>query len=93
MLNLLLRIRPFIKDFFTALSLIKALIFGEYKGVSSKTIMAILLGAVYLFSPIDFVPDFFSIFGFADDVTVLGVITFLIRDDLKKFRKWKQSKS
>ena len=93
MLNLFLKIRPFIKDFFTVLSLVKALILGKYKGVSGKTVMAIVLGAVYLFSPIDFIPDFFSIFGFADDITVLGAITLLIRDDLEKFREWKKSES
>lgn len=91
MFKLFGQIRPLLKDFVTVLSLIKSVITGEYRGVSSKTVMALILGFVYLVSPIDFIPDFFSIFGFVDDAAVLGIITYAIRQDLEKYRSWKDT--
>lgn len=89
MFSLFLKIRPFIKDFLILLGLIKSLVTGEYSGVSGKTVMALIIGFVYLVSPIDFIPDFFSIFGFVDDITVIGLITYLVKEDLEKYRQWK----
>lgn len=93
MINLLIRIKPFLTDVVTLARLAFAFITGRYRHISKKAIAAIFIGAVYLLNPIDFVPDFFSLFGLLDDAAVLGFITYLLKDDLNKFRDWDENKS
>ncbi len=58
------------------------------KEVSSKVKGAILMGFVYLISPIDIIPDFIPVIGFIDDllitVLVLNKIINNSDEDLKK---------
>lgn len=94
MFNSLLRIKPFLRDIMTLGKLTFAFITGSYRKLSKKGIAAILLGGIYLINPVDFVPDFLSIFGLVDDVAVIGFITYLMKDDLDAFRDWdKKEKS
>lgn len=88
MINLLIRIKPFLRDIATLGKLAFAFVTGRYRDISKKAVAAIILGAVYIISPIDIVPDFLSIFGLMDDAAVLGFITYLLKDDLDKFRDW-----
>lgn len=88
MINLLIRIKPFLKDIATLGKLAFAFFTGKYRKISKKAVAAIIIGVVYLISPIDIVPDFLSIFGLIDDAAVIGFITYLLHDDLEKFREW-----
>lgn len=53
--------------------------------------MSGLLAAIYIVSPVDFVPDIFPIVGWLDDLGVLGAFaTFMIRDVKKHSRAIEQ---
>lgn len=88
MLNFFLRIKPFLKDIVTLGKLAFAFVSGSYRNISNKAIAGIVFGFVYLISPVDLIPDFFTVFGLADDVAVVGFITYLLREDLDAFRSW-----
>ena len=66
---------------------------GTYKEIPWTTIAAIIGTLVYIFSPIDLIPDFIPIFGLMDDAAVLTVCLAGIGMDLKKYEAWKSEHS
>lgn len=90
MFNFFLRIKPFLKDIAALGKLAFAFVTGSYRNISKKAVAGIVIGFVYLVSPVDLIPDFFSVFGLADDVAVIGFITYLLKEDLDSFRTWEE---
>ncbi|WP_124981154.1 YkvA family protein [Nonlabens xiamenensis] len=62
---------------------------GIYTKIPWFTIAAITTGLLYVFSPIDLIPDFIPGLGFIDDLTVLSFITGWIETDLHSYLDWK----
>jgi uncharacterized membrane protein YkvA (DUF1232 family) len=64
---------------------------GEFK-VSKKTLGLIVLGLVYFVTPLDIIPDFLPLIGFADDLSVLIAIYNSIKHEVEEFRSWEKGK-
>lgn len=62
---------------------------GQYKTVPWKTIAAAGGALLYIFVPLDLIPDFIPVAGFLDDAGVIAACLSLISDDLVKYEKWK----
>ena len=62
---------------------------GNYKGIPWFTIAAITTSLLYVFSPIDLIPDFIPGLGFVDDFTVISIVTGWIESDLHAYLDWK----
>ncbi len=88
MINTLIKIKPFVNDIGTLGKLGFAFINGKYRYISKKAAIGIIIAILYILNPIDLVPDFLSLFGFIDDAAVLGLIAYLLREDIEKFRDW-----
>jgi len=71
-------------------SLIKDYASGKYREVPWTTIAAVIGALLYIFSPIDLVPDFIPVVGLLDDAAVLGLCLKGIGLDLKKYELWKR---
>ena len=54
------------------------------------TIAAVVFGLIYVFNPLDLVPDVLPFLGAVDDATVIGALLMLVERDLKKYRTWKE---
>ncbi|WP_404900468.1 YkvA family protein [Priestia filamentosa] len=65
---------------------------GEYKEIPKSSIITIFATILYFISPFDVIPDFITVLGFIDDVTVIGFAINKISEDLDKFKLWKETK-
>ena len=62
---------------------------GRYKSLPFGTIAAIVGSLLYVFSPVDLVPDFIPLAGFLDDAAVLAACVRFTKYDLDKYKEWK----
>ncbi len=81
----------FFNDIKTMCEMIKAWVSKEYKGVPVKTIGMIILTLVYVFSPIDIIPDFIPGVGLIDDATMVAACIAAAKSDIEDFRVWARS--
>lgn len=79
-----------IDDIGMALSLARDYSKKNYKDVSKAAIASIVAGIIYLVNPMDIIPDFLFA-GFLDDAAVFGYILTRVKDELDKYRSWKDS--
>jgi uncharacterized membrane protein YkvA (DUF1232 family) len=64
---------------------------GQFK-VSSKTLGLIVLGLVYFVMPMDIIPDFLPVIGFADDLSVLIAIFNSVKHEVDSFLDWEKAR-
>jgi uncharacterized membrane protein YkvA (DUF1232 family) len=81
----------FIHDGRLLLDLVKDYWQGRYRQIPYATVAAVAFSLIYIFNPLDLMPDVLPIIGQIDDVAVLGACLFLIEQDLKKYEKWKEA--
>lgn len=62
----------------------------SYRDISYSNMLLIVAGLLYFLSPFDLVPDFFGIFGFVDDLAVLGMIASRLHKEIIKFQNWEK---
>jgi len=79
----------FVNDIKVMLLLINDYFAGKYKKTPWWVISAVVFALLYVFNPMDMMPDFVPFIGLIDDLTVLGLCITMIRNDLAKYRAWK----
>lgn len=78
----------FFDDIKTMCQMVKAWASKEYKGIPVKTIGMIILTLLYVFSPIDIIPDCIPGIGLVDDAAMVGFCIAAARSDIEDFRIW-----
>lgn len=81
----------FFDDIKTMCDMVKAWAKKEYTGIPVKTIGMIILTLVYVFSPVDIIPDFIPGIGLMDDAAMVGLCLAAARSDINDFRVWVRS--
>lgn len=76
-------------DLRTVFSLVGDYLHGNYKKVSKTSLLLIIGSLLYLLNPMDLVPDFLLGVGFLDDLAVFTYMIKKIRQELDKYRNWK----
>jgi uncharacterized membrane protein YkvA (DUF1232 family) len=83
-------LEKFAKSIRLLFSVVKDYAGGKYREIPWTTIAAIVGSLLYVFSPIDLIPDFIPVAGLADDAAVIGMCLSGIAHDLKKYEIWKR---
>jgi uncharacterized membrane protein YkvA (DUF1232 family) len=73
-------------------NLVKSYTAGQYKDIETKNIVFIIAGLIYLVMPIDFIPDFLPVLGFADDVALLIFIFNALNAEIERYELWQANK-
>jgi len=71
-------------------SVVKDYTSGNYREIPWTTIAGIIGALLYIFSPIDLIPDIIPVVGLMDDAAVLALCLNGIGKDLKKYETWKK---
>ena len=62
---------------------------GEYRAVSTKSMLSVVAGLMYFLSPFDAVPDWIPGIGMLDDIAVLAWVMKSLESELNAFRAWR----
>ena len=60
----------------------------KYRRVPYGIIAAIVFTLIYVFNPLDLIPDVLPVIGVVDDATVMGACLLLVEQDLLVYKKW-----
>ncbi|MGM0636048.1 MAG: YkvA family protein [Bacteroidota bacterium] len=61
----------------------------RYTQTPWMSIAAIVFALLYIFNPMDIIPDFVPLIGYIDDASVLALTLKLVKDDLEVYKSWK----
>ncbi len=85
-------LRRFLADVKLLLAVIRDYWKGRYREIPFWTIAAIVVALLYVLNPFDIIPDVIPVFGYLDDVAVIGACLTMVRQDLIKYEIWKAGK-
>ena len=80
-----------IGDVTTLIALVNDYVKGNYRDVPWYSLSAIAFTLLYIFNPLDLIPDFIPGFGMLDDAAVLGLCLKMVHKDIEKYREWKNT--
>lgn len=83
-------LQRFIEDARLLIAVIKDYWTGKYRQMPWGAVAAIAFTLIYVFNPLDLVPDVLPIVGEIDDAAVFTACLFLVERDLLKYKDWKQ---
>jgi uncharacterized membrane protein YkvA (DUF1232 family) len=83
-------LQRFIEDGRLLLSAVKDYWSGTYRKWPWGTMAAVVFTLIYVFDPLDLVPDVLPIIGQVDDAAVVAACLFLVENDLQGYKQWKQ---
>lgn len=61
---------------------------GDYKNISTSSIIAVIAALIYFVNPIDLIPDFIPVIGQIDDIIVLGYLIKKWNKEIERFMAW-----
>lgn len=84
-------IATLVTDIPLMIRLVRAWSSGKYQDIGKKNMVVVVAGLLYFVSPLDLIPDFLGVFGFIDDVAILGFVLSSLKDELVAFRNWEKT--
>jgi uncharacterized membrane protein YkvA (DUF1232 family) len=71
------------------LAIIKDYYNGKYRNIPYWAIGAIAFTLLYVFNPLDLIPDFIPFIGLVDDVAVMAACLVMVEQELHRYKAWK----
>jgi uncharacterized membrane protein YkvA (DUF1232 family) len=75
-------------DLMSFIRLLRAWAKGSYRQAPWKSVALIIGAILYFISPLDAIPDFIPVLGFADDAFIIAFVMRHVRRDIAAFRNW-----
>jgi uncharacterized membrane protein YkvA (DUF1232 family) len=82
-------LKRFVDDGKTLVALLKDYRAGNYRAALYGTIAAVVFALIYVFNPLDIIPDVLPFVGAVDDASVIAACLMLVERDLLKYKNWK----
>lgn len=82
-------LRRFVGDIKNLFAMVRDYWSGNYRDIPWRTIAMAVGALVYVFSPIDLIPDIIPVVGLLDDALVVKLCLKAIRADLDAYLIWK----
>lgn len=73
--------------------MLSAWVKGDYKNISTTSIIAVVAAIIYFVNPLDIIPDFIPIIGKLDDIVILGYLIKLLNKEIERFMAWEEAQS
>jgi uncharacterized membrane protein YkvA (DUF1232 family) len=86
-------LKRFVEDGQLLLEMVRDYWGGKYRQIPFGTVAAVVFTLIYVFNPLDLVPDVLPIIGQVDDAAVVAGCLMLLQQDLRTYRQWKQAQS
>lgn len=83
-------LKKFADDIQSLIDMVKSFAKGAYKEIPVTTIGMTVLSLVYVFSPIDIIPDFVPVVGLVDDAGIIAALLAAVGVDIEKFKNWQK---
>jgi uncharacterized membrane protein YkvA (DUF1232 family) len=74
-------------------ALVKAWVKGDYRAVSTKTVVTAIAALIYFINPLDLIPDWIPVIGLLDEALVLAWVTKSLGRELDEFEQWNNSQT
>ena len=84
-------LEKFFDDIKTMCDMVAAWVKKEYREIPYRTIGMIILTLVYVFSPLDIIPDAIPGIGLLDDAMMVTFCLKAVQGDIDDFRVWKRT--
>lgn len=63
---------------------------GDYKNISTTSIIAVVAALIYFVNPLDLIPDFIPIIGQIDDIFIIGYLIKTVNKEIERFMAWEK---
>ncbi|HRH57941.1 MAG TPA: YkvA family protein [Chitinophagales bacterium] len=63
---------------------------GDYKNISTSSIIAVVAALIYFVNPLDLIPDFIPIIGQIDDIFIIGYLIKTVNKEIERFMAWEK---
>ena len=84
------KLKAFADDVKIFFSMLKDFFTKKYTDVPVGTIMSLAGTLLYIFLPIDIIPDFIPGIGFIDDAAMIALCIRMAKLDIDKYKSWKE---
>ena len=85
------RVSEFFEKIRILLRMLRAYINGNYRQIPWKSLLMIIGSLIYFMMPLDLIPDFIPLTGFADDIAIIFLVFNSINEDIEAFLEFEQS--
>jgi uncharacterized membrane protein YkvA (DUF1232 family) len=87
------RVSGFFDKVRTMLRMLRAYINGEYREIPWRSLLMIIGSLIYFLMPLDLIPDFIPVTGFADDISIIFLVFSSINEDIIAFLEFEESQT
>ena len=81
-----------VEEMIGVIDLLTAYADGKYRQVPKRMLVAMVIGILYVVSPVNLIPDWIPVIGWLDDIAIFAIIMDMgVSAELKKFRAWEKT--